>query len=247
MIDLSQFETNLRVIIFGASGGIGRALTQHLAESSQVDTIHALSRSGTAHSHDKVHPMQVDITDEASLMRAAETLKDHGPLDIIIITSGLLHGPDISPEKSLRDLSFQSLEQSFRANCFGPAMTAKIFMPMMRRDRRAVFAALSARVSSISDNRLGGWHAYRASKSALNMMLKNIAIEYARRYKHLIVLGLHPGTVDTALSKPFQRNVPDGQLFTPDYSAQKLLTVINNARVEDSGNLIAWDGQTVAF
>jgi len=121
-------------------------------------------------------------------------------------------------------------------------MTAKYFVPLLRRDEKAVFAALSARVGSISDNRLGGWYAYRASKAALNMVLKTLAIEIGRRFKNQIIVGLHPGTVDTDLSKPFQGNVPEGKLFTAEFSAEKLLDVVDGLSAEDSGNLFDWAG-----
>ena len=126
-------------------------------------------------------------------------------------------------------------------------MTAKYFVPLLRRDEKAVFAALSARVGSISDNRLGGWYAYRASKAALNMVLKTTAIEIGRRFKNQIIVGLHPGTVDTPLSKPFQANVPADKLFTPEFSAERLLTVIDGLTAADSGNLFDWAGERIEF
>ena len=147
----------------------------------------------------------------------------------------------------MRALSLQQMETSFAVNVFGPVLVAKHFIPCLTRDRKSVLAALSARVGSISDNRLGGWYSYRAGKAALNQMLKTLSIEIGRRFKNQIILGLHPGTVDTGLSKPFQSNVPDGKLFTPEYSAKALLKVINTAEASDSGNLLAWDGETILF
>jgi NAD(P)-dependent dehydrogenase (short-subunit alcohol dehydrogenase family) len=117
----------------------------------------------------------------------------------------------------------------------------------MRKDDKSVFACLSARVGSISDNGLGGWYAYRASKAALNMVLKNLSIEAQRRYKQMIILGLHPGTVNSSLSEPFQGNVSKEKLFTPLYSAEKLLSVIENATIKNSGDIIAWDGQRIKY
>ena len=116
---------------------------------------------------------------------------------------------------------------------------------LLRQDNKAVFAALSARVGSISDNRLGGWYSYRASKAALNMLIKTAAIEQARKYKNKIVIGLHPGTVDTALSKPFQGNVPGGKLFSPQQSATYLLNVVNDVTVDNTGQLLDWNGKVV--
>ena len=126
-------------------------------------------------------------------------------------------------------------------------MTARYFLPLLRRDKKSVFTALSARVGSISDNRIGGWYGYRASKAALNMILKTLSIEFGRRHKQAVILGLHPGTVDTTLSEPFQGNVPDGKLFTPEYSVEKLLAVIDKVDANDSGKLIDWAGKEIAF
>ena len=134
-----------------------------------------------------------------------------------------------------------------RINVIGPAMTAKYFIPLLRRDKKAVFAALSARVGSISDNRLGGWYAYRASKAALNMILKTTALETQRRFTNQLIIDLHLGTVDTALSKPFQGNVPEGKLFTPAFSAEQLLGVIDKLSEKDSGFLFDWAGEKIEF
>lgn len=246
MSHLSSFEPGLKAIIIGASGGIGHAFVTALQNDSHVEAVFALSRSPIKPTSRKVTPLPYDYeaTDNGETLK---TLKSHGPFDVVIIVTGLLHNEFITPEKSARDLDFDAFEQSFRVNTFGPAITARDLLPLMRRDRKTVFAALSARVGSISDNRLGGWYAYRSSKAALNMILKTLSIEYARRYKQLTILGLQPGTVDTGLSSPFQRNVPEGKLFTPDYSAQKLLSVINNATPDQTGSLIAWDGETIPF
>jgi NAD(P)-dependent dehydrogenase (short-subunit alcohol dehydrogenase family) len=144
-------------------------------------------------------------------------------------------------------MSFEGYETSFLINTIGPAMCAKYFLPLLRRDEKAVFAALSARVGSISDNRMGGWYAYRASKAALNMILKTLSIEYGRRFKQAVIAGLHPGTVDTNLSKPFQSNVQPGKLFTPELAAKQLVDVIDGLTPEDSGYLFDWAGKRVEF
>lgn len=236
---------NLRVVVVGARGGIGAALVEQLIGSDQVARVHALSRQGESHPSAKVSNLTFDFTDEASIEAAAQALAEVGPLDIVIIATGLLQGNGIAPEKNLRALSFEGFEKSFMINTIGPAMTARSFLPLMRRDGKAVFAALSARVGSISDNRIGGWYAYRSAKAALNMTLRTLSIEMGRRYKDLVIIGLHPGTVDTDLSKPFQGNVAEGKLFTPEYSADKLLSVIDHVTPDDSGALLDWAGKTV--
>ena len=253
---LSSLDDNFRAIIIGANGGIGRAISAILANDPQCAQIHALSRGRksadiSALQHPKITHIGCDFTDKQSLNDAQTRLKteqdSHGGFDIIIIATGLLHTDVISPEKNLRALDYDAFAQSFSVNTIGPALCAQAFLPLLRRDRKAVFTALSARVSSISDNRLGGWYAYRSAKAALNMVLKNLAIEYGRRFSNIIIAGLHPGTVDTTLSQPFQKNLPEGQLFTPQYSAEKLLGVINDLGPNDSGYLFAWDGQKIPF
>ena len=244
---LPSMGEDLRVIVVGSTGGIGGAFIDKLAASEQVSKIYALSRAGQSHPSSKVANLTFDFTNEASIEAAAEALRETGAFDLCIIATGLLQGQGIAPEKNMRAMSLEAFQTSFMVNTFGPALTAKYFLPLMRRDRKAVLAALSARVGSISDNRIGGWYAYRASKAALNMVLKTLSIEFGRRFKDTIIIGMHPGTVDTGLSKPFQRNVPDGKLFTPEFSAEKLLAVIDQVGPKDSGLLFAWDGEQVPF
>jgi NAD(P)-dependent dehydrogenase (short-subunit alcohol dehydrogenase family) len=146
----------------------------------------------------------------------------------------------------LRDLDHASLTRLFAVNAIGPALVAKHFVPLLPREGRGVLAALSARVGSIGDNRLGGWYGYRASKAALNMLVRTLAIELARTRKEAICVTLHPGTVDTGLSKPFQKAVPPERLFTPDRSAAHLLDVLDSLTPAQTGRCFAWDGKEIA-
>ena len=187
---LSNFKQPINAVVVGASGGIGSAFVTHLKNQNNIAQVYEFSRSGNG----------FDLTNEESIKSAADKIIDR-TIHIIIIATGYL---GLAPEKSLKDLSLSSCQDIFTVNSFGPAMVMKYFAPKMVRDERAVMAALSARVGSISDNHLGGWYAYRASKAALNMFIKTTAIEMARTHKHASVIGLHPGTVDTNLSKPFQ-------------------------------------------
>lgn len=244
---LPSMGDKLRVIIVGSTGGIGNAFVDTLTAEGQVSQIYALSRQGQSHPSSKVANLTFDFSNESSIEAAAESLRETGPFDLCIIATGLLQGEGIKPEKNMRAMSLEAFQKSFMTNTFGPAVTAKYFLPLMRRDRKAVLAALSARVGSISDNRIGGWYAYRASKAALNMIIKTLSIENSRRFKEAIIIGLHPGTVDTDLSKPFQRNVAEGKLFTAGYSASKLLAVIEQVTPKDSGSLFAWNGKPVPF
>jgi len=245
MIDLSTFSTHMRIAIIGANGGIGAALTDILADHPQTAQIYALSRQTHSHSSPKVLNLTYDFTDESSIMSAVDVMREAGAFDLIFVASGVLQGQGIAPEKNLRALSYEGFQHSFLVNTIGPAMSAKHMLPLLARERKTVFAALSARVGSISDNRMGGWYAYRTSKAALNMVIKTLAIEHARKFNHSVIIGLHPGTVDTPLSKPFQTRVPEGRLFTPIQSAAYLLNVINHVSAEQTGLVFDWAGDEV--
>nr|WP_321510811.1 SDR family NAD(P)-dependent oxidoreductase [uncultured Hyphomonas sp.] len=235
----------MQAIIFGASGGIGAELVAQLSERPDIRRVHAVSRRGTAASG-KIVSHTADITAESDLSSLADALEREQDIRLVIVATGILSDGDaLIPEKSYRHQSMQAFEQVFRVNTFGPALVARYILPLMARNGRAVFSALTARVGSIDDNRLGGWHAYRASKAALNMLLRNYAIEQARRNDDFIVAGLHPGTVDTRLSRPFQKNVPDGQLFTPQISAVHMLRVIDRLTPADSGKCFDWAGKEI--
>ncbi|MDX1576718.1 MAG: SDR family NAD(P)-dependent oxidoreductase [Kiloniellales bacterium] len=244
-----SFGDVLNVAVFGASGGIGRAFVDRLAGHPKAARIAAFSRSDPGFGDPKVHWAPVDLEDEKTIAGAANTAsKAAGPFDLVLVATGLLHeAGGLQPEKSWRALEVDSLEKAFAVNSIGPAIVAKHVLPLLARDRKAVFAALSARVGSIEDNRLGGWHAYRASKAALNMLIRSFSIELARRNPSAICVALHPGTVDTALSRPFQAGVPEGRLFTPAQAAGRLLGVLDRLTPEDSGHLFAWDGERLPF
>lgn len=243
---LSNFDDDLNVAVIGAAGGIGVGFIQHLLNEDKVKTLHAFSRKNLNLNHDKLHKAHLDITDEDAVANAVSIATQNVPLDIVIVATGLLHDADgLSPEKSLRDISSMSFEKIFAVNTIGPALIMKHFLPKLHRDQKSVFAALSARVGSISDNHLGGWYAYRASKSALNMLLRTASIEVARKHKQACVIGLHPGTVDTDLSDPFKSNVAEGKLFTPEYSAENMLRVINKMDAAQTGKVFDFAGEQV--
>jgi NAD(P)-dependent dehydrogenase (short-subunit alcohol dehydrogenase family) len=227
-------------VVIGASGGIGGALETALIEEGAFVTVHGFARSRTGPGH-------LDLTVEESIAAAAAHVGQGPPPTLIIVATGLLHDSSHGPEKALRDLDPDWLARLYAVNTIGPALVAKHFLPLMPKSGRAVFAALSARVGSISDNRLGGWHGYRASKAALNMLVRTLAIEERRRNDRAIVVALHPGTVDTALSRPFQSNVQPGRLFDPERAALQLLDVIEELKVSDSGKQIDFEGEEVPF
>ncbi|WGM30061.1 hypothetical protein KKHFBJBL_00276 [Brevundimonas sp. NIBR11] len=224
-------------VVIGASGGVGAALAQALEGSGRFAEVHRFARSFSGKAH-------LDLEDEASIRAAASRVAEGPAATVVIVATGVLHSGR-QPERSYKALEAEHLLRDYRVNTVGPAMVAKHFLAGMPRDRRAVFAALSARVGSISDNRLGGWHSYRSSKAGLNMVIRNLAIELARSHPQMIVTGLHPGTVRTGLSEPFQKGVPPEKLFTPTQSAAQLMTVIESLTPGDSGGVFAWDGARI--
>ena len=243
-----SFAAPCHVVLIGHTGGIGRALLQQLLADDTVTAISAASRGGLNLGHAKLVQEPMDMLDEASIAQFAETVRVRGAPRLIILATGLLHaGGHIQPEKSWRALNAESMMATFAANAIGPALVAKHFLPLLPRTGKSVFAALSARVGSISDNQLGGWYGYRSAKAALNMLIKTLSIELQPRWPEAICVGLHPGTVDTSLSKPFQSNVRAGQLFSPAAAAAHLLLVIDGLCPDRTGELISLDGSTIGF
>lgn len=248
MTRLSSFQDELNVAVFGATGGIGSEFLRQLVGDPNVARIFAVARDPASDVHEKVVPLSADIRDQQSIDAAAARVAADGELDIVIVATGILHrGSDVRPEKSLRDLDADAMLEVFRVNTVGPALIARAFLPLMRRAGKSVFAALSARVGSIGDNRLGGWTSYRSSKAALNMVLKTLSIEHARRFPESVIAALHPGTVATGLSAPFQRNVPEAKLFAPSKSVRHLLQVIDGLTPASTGGFYAWDGCEIEY
>lgn len=237
---MASFASPWRALVFGASGGIGHAFVEQLRAQPGCGEVLAASRSAPA-------PWNFRLEDEASIAAVAAAAGAGGPLDLVIVATGVLQAPGLTPEKSWRALDPEALSRSFAVNTIGPALIAKHTLGLLRRDAKSVFACLSARVASIEDNRLGGWHGYRASKAALNMLVRNFAIELRQRNPRAVCLALHPGTVDTALSAPFQAGVDPAKLQTPERSVSALLRVIDGVGPADSGRLIAWDGATIPY
>lgn len=240
-----------RAVVVGASGGIGAALVEELLQRG-AKTVFAASRTRPERLPAGAQWVRFDLDREDSIAAAAKATGAQ-PLDAVIVASGVLTLPAgdpehaDGPERSYKHIDPQAMARVLHLNTIGPALVAKHFLPLLPRDRRAVFAALSARVGSIGDNRIGGWHSYRASKAALNMLVRNFAIEIGRTHKQAVCVALHPGTVDTALSEPFQANLPEGQLTTPAEAASNLLSVLDGLSPEDSGQLFDWAGERVEF
>jgi NAD(P)-dependent dehydrogenase (short-subunit alcohol dehydrogenase family) len=233
------------IVVAGGSGGIGGAFVEALVSRRQAGNIIAtynLTQPGFEHTN--VKWQQLDLTDESAIAAWAEEI---GEVDWVINAAGMLHTPGRGPEKSIRHVDPDFFLQSMRINALPSMLLAKHLQGNLRHGRPAVFATVSAKVGSIGDNRLGGWFSYRASKAALNMCLKTLAIEWQRTLPNVVVAALHPGTTDTALSKPFQRHVPKEQLFTPERSVKGMLHVIDGLEPSQSGQFFAFDGERLPW
>ena len=232
------------ILIFGASGAIGHALCKAYHKEFEHPSIFAVSKNNTHFKDENIKPYHLNDYSEESL-KTLKTALNSIEFDRLIIATGILSTGDFGPEKSLRDIEERKFESIFKANIIFPALILKHFLPRMKRNISVKIGVLSARVGSISDNSLGGWYSYRASKAALNQIIKTASIEFARRNSQSHIIGLHPGTVDSNLSKPFQANVKEGKLFTPDYSAHCLLKVIETKTSHDTGRIFAYDGEEI--
>ena len=234
-----------KVAVIGSSGAIGRAFVDHYINDLSINSIFSFSRSSIGIDNNKVKHFSIDIENESSIENAAKSVEKTN-FDEIIIASGLLHTNEFGPEKSIKDLKADNILKVLNVNTVGPAIIGKYFLPLLNKDNKSVMAFLSARVGSISENKLGGWYAYRASKSALNQVIKTFSIELKRTNPKAIIIGLQPGTVDSELSAPFKRSVSNNKLFTAEYSVRQLLEVIERADESSSGNLISWDGEIIS-
>ncbi len=241
----------MNIIVFGGSGGIGAALLEQLSRRFPDATVFSTWYMSPPSDHlmKSVRWSQVNVTSEQSVQAfAGQFDKVHWLINAV----GMLHRASLEeqvklPEKSLRQIDADFFLQNIQTNTLPTLLLAKHFEFALKHDERAHFATVSAKVGSIEDNRLGGWHSYRCSKAALNMAIKNISIEWRRRLPNVCVTALHPGTTDTALSAPFQRNVPDGKLFTAQYTAACLVDVLSSLSAADSGKFLAYDGQELPW
>ena len=233
------------IVIIGVSGAIGSALLK-LYCADQSNNVFGFARQKYTESYYfNLTEDQIDILDEDSIDLLVKRYFSQIKIDILIIATGLLHTNKILPEKSLRDVSLEKFQTIFAANTAGPALILKYFSKLLPNDRIGIVAVISARVGSISDNRLGGWYSYRASKAALNMVIKNASIEVRRKFPQGIIVGLHPGTVMSKLSKPFQGNIPKEKLFSSNYAASKLKRVVEKLELDDNGKCLDFNGDEI--
>jgi len=245
------------VLVQGASRGIGLAIVSNLLENTRAERIYATCRNPAtaadlrtlASDDQRLSVLALDVTSEATIRNAASRVAgEAGRLDCLINCNGILNEtPQERPERRLQEIKPDSLARSFQVNALGPLLVLREFEQLLRKSSGARVMTLSARVGSISDNRLGGWYGYRTSKAALNQMMHTLAIEWRRLSRPILCVVMHPGTVSTDLSKPFTAGLSADKIFSPERAAQQLLEVFAGLSLEDSGGFYAWDGQSIPW
>lgn len=244
---------NQQTLIIGANSDIAKALALQLITSETTGLI-LISRDVSPddllyrdRNNSNVNIITVKDYQLQSIEQAIEEIAtyNHAPITRIFICNGILHNQSIQPEKRIEELTVESFNQVMASNTLTPMLWIQQLMPTLTGNSPCKIVVFSARVGSISDNRLGGWYSYRASKAALNMMLKTAAIEIARRNKNIKIIAFHPGTTDTPLSKPFQKNVPTNKLFTCDFVARQLLTIVENSSYDQTASYLDWQGKSI--
>ena len=231
------------IIIAGSSGSIGGEFTKQYTDDPNVEKVVTLSRNVNNLNHEKIQSIKIDYSNEATFKNLDE-ISQLDSISKVIIATGILHTDQIKPEKSIDSIAAEDMKQVFQVNVFGPILLVKKLIPLIKKSKGVKIVFLTARVGSISDNVLGGWHSYRSSKSALNMMIKNLAIELKRLNKEHVVIGIHPGTVKSHLSEPFLRHVKH-DIFNPKESVDLMTQVISKVSQTDSGKCFDFSGKLI--
>ena len=225
-----MYEYSGRALVFGASGGIGQAFSRFLENKLGSENVVKISRS-----YDRF-----EISDEEKIFKLSESIE--GSFNLIINATGVLQTTEEGPEKTINVVKQKSMIDMMTINAIGPALLLKNFSKKLDKTKFSVFVNLSARVGSITDNRLGGWISYRSSKAALNQIIKTSSIEINRRNKNAICVGLHPGTVKTRFTEKFQNTT---ETISPDESVKMMMNVVENLSVDDNGYCFAYDGKVI--
>ena len=225
-----MYEYSGRALVFGASGGIGQAFSRFLENKLGSENVVKISRSFVG----------FEISDEEKIFKLSESIE--GSFNLIINATGVLQTTEEGPEKTINVVKQKSMIDMMTINAIGPALLLKNFSKKLDKTKFSVFVNLSARVGSITDNRLGGWISYRSSKAALNQIIKTSSIEINRRNKNAICVGLHPGTVKTRFTEKFQNTT---ETISPDESVKMMMNVVENLSVDDNGYCFAYDGKVI--
>jgi NAD(P)-dependent dehydrogenase (short-subunit alcohol dehydrogenase family) len=233
MVNLQSFGERYQALVIGSSGALGGAICTGLRSDPGCTGVTMLGRDSTP---------CLDLEDPPSIAMAAQALAENAPFQLIVLATGLLHRPGVQPEKSLAAIDADALQAVFQINALGPALLLRHFLPLL--DGHGAMALMSAKVGSIGDNRLGGWYAYRASKAALNMLVKTAAIELARQRPKARLLSLHPGTVRSKLSQPFHAAAT---ARPAEVAALELLKVIDQCSSKDSGGFFSYNGDRLPW
>ena len=240
-------------LVLGASGGLGSAMVSEFLNDPEIDKVFAVSSkknpvgSNEGQNQSKLVWLQAEYSEPQMADTVSQLIPHAGTFSRVCVCHGLLHSDKVWPEKRLEDITTEALQEIFHSNTVVPALWLKLLFKILKGQTPCIVATMSARVGSLSDNHLGGWYAYRASKAALNMVLKTASIEYARRAKNVKLIAFHPGTTDTALSKPFQSTVPTGKLFTTEFVAEQLAMIMDSAQLDGELSYLDWDGRTIAW
>ncbi len=253
-------QTDCRIsygLVVGATQGIGLGFVKRMLQEEAIATIFATYRTPAAsgellalaeNNPERLICIALDVAHESQIAELVQTIQTiTRQLHWVVNCVGMLHDGALQPEKSLRQINAEQLLQYFQVNSISAALLAKHLLPLLKHRQRSIFASISAKVGSIGDNQLGGWYGYRASKAALNMLMKTAALEYSRKSPNTIIALLHPGTTDTRLSEPFQRNVPPEKLFSIERTVNQLWTVLNQLEPIDSGQFFSWDGTALPW
>ncbi len=253
MLENSQLtnKTSNVAIVIGATSRIAISLIERLSNDESFSSIIAVSRQfpdkAESSKNHKVTRFQSDYTEE-SISKICEDLRpDKEKINRVFICNGILHDAELQPEKRIEDINTENLHKVFEINAIIPMLWVKYLKPVLANKQGCVLTVFSARIGSIEDNRRGGWYAYRASKAALNMLIKTAAIEYERVVKGTRFLVFHPGTTDTPLSKPFQKYVSQHKLFKPEFVASQLLALIEGNSLNKAVQFYGWDGKEIPW
>lgn len=236
---LETFPDDGIAVVIGATGGIGAAFVRALESSGRFTRVVAAGRS---------NEHRLDIRDPDAVASFAENLTESlagAPIRLVIDATGFLHDETRMPEKSWRDINAQDMAYSYAVNAIGPALLMQQLLPMLPREGKSAFVTLSAKVGSIGDNRIGGWYAYRASKAALNQIVRCAAIELGRRWREAVCVAMHPGTVHTPLTQPFAKNGLN--VREPDQAAAEMLAVIDALTADESGRFFDYRGERLPW